>query len=202
MCGKAKSKITPSDIMDIVKNLEMMDESNLNEDKYCEDETLLDNYDCITPGKTMYVAFIDHNTDNLEIEEMRWGLNGYGGYSSGFVFNTKSESFLTKKTLSRFKNNRAIIVVNGFYEKYKKEGQTSDDEYFVTNKSNQFIIPVLYQKTEYGKKLFTILTKKASDKIDEIHDRQPLILKKKYIQFWLKYNKFKTDDVIKLLLNY
>lgn len=188
MCGKAKSDATPAYILRIIKNIEMTEKMNLNEEKYSEDESMLEEFDNITPGKSMFVAYIEKKTNELIIEKMRWGLNGYGGVN-GFVFNTKLESLINKKTLSRFHKNRAIIVINGFYENKKIDGKKGDEDFFITNKNNQMILPVLYDRREKsGRKLFTIITRDASEKIEDIHERQPVILKKKQIASWLMPN--------------
>lgn len=200
MCGKAKSKITPAEIVEFLKNLDIMEEEELNGEKYYENNTILDIYDNIIPGNTIYAAYLDKNSGFLEIEEMKWGLNSYGGQSNDFIFNTRSESFLDKKTLSIFKNNRAIIFINGFYEKYKIDNKKTKNEYFITNKKELLIIPVIYQTTQIGKKLFTILTKNASKNIDEIHNRQPVILKDKFVELWLKINEYDTYNALKLSL--
>ena len=201
MCGKANSKVTPAEIVNLMRELGIVEEDELNYDKYSDDNSIVEKYDEITPGKTMYVAYLDHDTNHFIVDEMRWGINSFGGQSTGFIFNTKSESILEKNTLSSFKNNRAFIIVNGFYEKQKKDGKV-ENELYITNNNNQIIMPVIYKKNEWGKHFFTILTKKASNKIDEFHERQPIILKKKYMKFWLKYDKFKTKDVLKLIVEH
>ncbi len=206
MCGKAKSNISPAKIAEIIKNVK--DEIE-NENKYNADLNIseysdkpLDIFDNITPGMFMYVAYINPETKNLEIEEMQWGFKGYGKGVGGIIFNARFESVVGSKTFQTLLNeNRAILIINGYYENYKIDEKRTKDNYYITNKDELLILPVLYKYQNYGHKLFTILTKKASSCINSVHGRQPVILKKQNLTSWLNvcnYNKF---DAIDLLIN-
>ena len=202
MCGKAKSKISPSKIADIIKSVQEEEENiNLSSEGNILNDEPLEKFDNIVPGMHMYVAYIDPITNYLEIEEMQWGFKGYGKGVGGIIFNTRFESIIEKKTFSNLmEKNRAIVIINGYYENYKIDNKSTKDNYYITNKDEMLILPALYRHQNYGIKLFTILTKEASSGIKSIHKRQPLILKKNKIISWLNTNKNDKFDAIDLLI--
>ncbi len=202
MCGKAKSNISASKIAQIINRVQLEESNgvgNMNDTTHFSDEPLT-NCDNIIPGMTMYVAYIDNENNKLNIEEMRWGFYGYGANSRGFIFNTRCESLIGKKTLSYLINaNRGLVIINGYYENKKFDSKITKDNYYITNQEEMLILPVLYKSQDCGKKLFTILTKEASMNIKSIHGRQPVILKKNYVNHWLNINVYDKYHALEAL---
>lgn len=188
MCGKAKSSATPSRIAQIINDVLAEEQSTttsteniaINED-YMNNNQTLDVVDNIIPGQNMYVAYISED-NNLLIEEMKWGLYGFGS-STGITFNTRIETLVKNRFSRKNSVKHAIVVIDGYYEN-QKEKNTVKNKYFITNKTRTMVVPVLFEVPPYGLNVFTIVTK-AKNTVGAIHDRQPVTLNDKLILEWL-----------------
>ena len=181
MCGKAKSSTTPSRIETIINNVI----NNVSRTVVNCDNTPLDKPDNIVPGNMMHVAHIDDN--ELHISQMKWGLIGYAGNFNRYTFNTRLE---TAKKIKNGKQKRAIIFIDGYYESKaidskKPKTAKNRETYFITNKQNMLIVPVFYSVYKDGSMNFTILTKASDENIEDIHERQPVVLNEKTTSIWL-----------------
>jgi len=98
------------------------------------------------------------------------------------LFNTRFESVQEKKTFqSAFKNNRCIIPISGWYE-WKRDGDNKIPFYF----SNNFTLYAagLFWTRSSGEIETSIITREASNNLNVIHNRSPLLLNEDEITIW------------------
>jgi len=137
-----------------------------------------------------------------KISLLIWGLIPYWvrDVSSAFeirkkTFNARIESIKSKPSFKNLiRNNRCLIVVDGFYEWHDDHGKKFP--YFITHKKQEvFALAGLYDRwinPENGVilKTFTIITTKANSLLEKIHNtkkRMPIILDNHQMQsLWLE----------------
>ena len=98
------------------------------------------------------------------------------------LFNTRFESVQEKKTFqSAFKNNRCIIPISGWYE-WKRDGDNKIPFYF----SNNLTLHAagLFWTRSSGEIETSIITREASNNLNVVHNRSPLLLNEDEITIW------------------
>lgn len=118
------------------------------------------------------------------VEAMTWGFPHFKG--SGVIINARCETAherpMFRKHLS---TKRCLIPSTGFFEWSKKDPKNKTKYLFQLPDT-----PVLYMAGIYnefnGEKRFVILTTKANDSINDIHDRMPVIVQKEHFEDWLQ----------------
>lgn len=130
MCGRARSTATPARITSIINrvlaqyggnrniietcnNVQSDTNLNANVDSICN--LPIDINDHIVPGMSMFVAYLGYSNE-LIIEEMKWGLYGFAG-KPGITFNSRLENIGSNYLAKTMNSNRAIIIIDGYYEK-------------------------------------------------------------------------------------
>ncbi len=125
--------------------------------------------------------------DNKKIGLMNWGFQP--SYTNNLIINARSET-VHKKNLFKesFHRRRCIIPANGFYEWEEKDGAKIKQFIELKNDSIISLAGIFNQfKIDGEEKLsFCILTKDAPQELMNIHDRVPVIIKKKFEDNWLK----------------
>jgi putative SOS response-associated peptidase YedK len=205
MCGKARSTTTPSKIKSIIKNamIKYNSENTTSQENTLQENTLQENLntytmlqetDNIVPGMSMYVAYYN-NANKLIIEEMKWGLYGFAGKSSGITFNSRIENIKSNFMSKKIQFNRGIIIIDGFYEKLNKTLN------YITNEHNCIVVPVLFDIPSYGLNVFTLLTKPADENIQHIHTRQPVVLDELNLYKWMNMIEYDKKIIINNISN-
>ena len=98
------------------------------------------------------------------------------------LFNTRFESVQEKKTFqSAFKNNRCIIPISGWYE-WKRDGDNKIPFYFSHNLT--LYAAGLFWKRSSGEIETSIITREASNNLNYVHNRSPLLLNEDEITIW------------------
>lgn len=146
----------------------------------------------IAPGQTSLV--ITRNSPN-KAEHMRWGLipPWAKDISIGYkMINARSESILEKPAYKNsFKTKRCLIPFNCFYE-WATVGKVKTPFLFHDKDNKYLSFAGLYDIAHDGDgkeiKSFTIITTKANESMNGIHERMPVILSPKEEEIWLDHD--------------
>jgi putative SOS response-associated peptidase YedK len=129
----------------------------------------------------IYSTDLNKNTvnANYSLEAMKWGTRTRDNF---FVINARSETI----PFTSFKNfKRCVLMIQGYYE-WKQEKTTSQPYYIHLKETNYMLLAGLYKTTfdkdGFEEKEMVILTKSASEQIDFIHNRMPIILTEESIE--------------------
>lgn len=120
---------------------------------------------------------------------MKWGFKPEWFKKSGGIINARSETIDEKPMFKEaFRKSRCLIPASGFYEWAVVEKEKTP--YFIHLKKQPFFaFAGIYDhhKDAGGKDhySFAILTTKANKTVGKIHDRMPVILRKKDHDVWL-----------------
>ena len=141
---------------------------------------------------------------------MRWGLVPFWAKepSIGYkMINAKSETLTEKPSFRKpFKEKRCLVLADGFYEWEKTDKKNKVPYRFVLKNRQPFAFAGLWDvwKTPEGDTLlsFTIITTRANELMERIHDRMPVILNEKDEAKWLDPEFKDTDKLSSLLQPY
>ncbi len=141
---------------------------------------------------------VGRNSPDFVIHAVRWGFPTANGK---LVFNARSETIASKPMFSvPFSTRRCLIRVRGFYEWSQPLDGKKKLKYTIAaiNEDYLFLAGVYwFFKNIDGVNIpyFTILTTQAGEKLNEIHDRMPVIVEPDLQKIWLydhKNNKMLT----------
>jgi putative SOS response-associated peptidase YedK len=168
-----------------------------------DDEGFQPNYN-VAPTHNMPVV-----GQNLEgkrtIQRFRWGLLPFWakdtkvGYS---MINARAESVDTKRSFKPyFKKYRCLVPASGFYEWKGKKGNKTPYLIHPTHEP-VFAFAGLYSVWKSGDEkvpTYTIITTDANKKMEQLHDRMPVMLLKEEWDRWLDPDNNDTDALKELL---
>ena len=77
------------------------------------------------------------------------------------------------------KLHRCVVVADGFYE-WKRDGKVKTPFYFLREDKKMIFIAGIFEGNQ-----FWLITEKAAENVNEIHQRQPVILNEKDINNYL-----------------
>jgi len=134
---------------------------------------------------------ISSNAGLVSCSKMSWGFDLKG---SAKVFNARLETLLEKW---RFKKSaqsmRCLVPATGWYEWTKADDGGKDPHYFSSSKTELLALGGLYEIAADGPR-FTIITRPATEKLQHIHKRMPLVLPKKAWDLWLNPDETNVAD--------
>lgn len=133
------------------------------------------------------VPVIIEKDRNITVELFTWGFQKYD--KKGLIINARAET-LTEKRIFKdcLYERRCIIPARGFYE-----WDSSKIKFKFTQDNHQ----ILYMAGLYDEeKRVVIITTKANESMQPIHDRMPLILTEELMKSWLLEDK-KVEEIIK-----
>jgi len=148
----------------------------------------------VAPGQIIPIVMIVNKKKILE--PVKWGLVPFWakdpkiGYR---MINTRAETISEKPSFkAAFKYRRCLIPANGFYEWKKPEKQP----YFIHLKDRElFTFAGIWEEWHHpdGSSVRTcsIITTEPNQKMQEIHNRMPVILSREDEEKWLKKNEKK-----------
>lgn len=147
----------------------------------------------IAPEQNVY-AVRDNLSRNLEL--MRWGLVPFWAKDPSIgsrMINARSETLMEKPSFKQsFAKRRCLIATNGFYEWKRFEDKTPSQPYYFQKQDRKAFFFAglwdLWKDREKGTELIscTIITCKANELLQEIHERMPVILTPELGREWLK----------------
>ena len=150
--------------------------------------------------KPRYNIAPSQNSPTLVVKEdrrvlvmMRWGLVPFWAKEASIgykMINAKSETLTEKPSFRKpFKEKRCLVLADGFYEWEKTDKKNKVPYRFVLKNRQPFAFAGLWDvwKTPEGDTLlsFTIITTRANELMERIHDRMPVILNEKDEAKWL-----------------
>jgi len=119
-------------------------------------------------------------TIDKEINYMKWGFTPYWADKPFNLINARSETLQTKPS---FKNSsRCVIPADGWFE--WKDGKGKKEPYFFHTEGSYFFFAGVYggYRGEVG---CVVVTTEAVNKLNNIHNRMPYIIDKKFYNDWL-----------------
>jgi len=167
--------------------------------------------------KPRYNIAPSQNSPTLVVKEdrrvlvmMRWGLVPFWAKEASIgykIINAKSETLTEKPSFRKpFKEKRCLVLADGFYEWEKTDKKNKAPYRFVLKNRQPFAFAGLWDvwKTPEGDTLlsFTIITTRANELMERIHDRMPVILNEKDEAKWLDPEFKDTDKLSSLLQPY
>ena len=104
------------------------------------------------------------------------------------LINARLETLMEKVSIKKLiQTSRCIVVADGYYE-WKRDGKEKVPYYFIKTNSSLMFFAAIHQNNQ-----FCIITREATDKIKEVHHREPLILDEEQISNYLDVKKEGTD---------
>ena len=140
---------------------------------------------------------------------MRWGLVPSWAKDMKIgnrLINARSESLSTRPAFrAAFKRRRCLVPATGFYE--WKASESGKVPYYVHLKDNSmFALAGLYEhwKPPEGQTIrtFTIVTTRSNELSVEIHNRMPVILRRKDEQKWISDGVLEDQDLERIFEPY
>ncbi|MFA6064901.1 MAG: SOS response-associated peptidase [archaeon] len=134
-------------------------------------------------------ANVIQKTDKVVMDKFEWGYE----IGARKVINTRLDS-LKEKTIfhDSFKNRRVLVPASGYFE-WKQAG-TRKVPYYFHPKEGYFGLAGIYDKENR----FSIITTNADKKIESIHERMPVIVKREDYSKWLD-QKTDVKDLLSIL---
>lgn len=113
-----------------------------------------------------------------DVTAFKWGFPNFA--KKGVIINARSETIDEKRMFkTAFHERRCVVPSTGFYE-----WQGKDKYYFTLPDTSTLYMAGIY--TEFAdENCFVILTTKANNSMENIHDRMPIVLAKDMIQDWI-----------------
>ena len=147
-----------------------------------------DNYNA---HPTQKLPIIKSYTNGKTLENYDWGLvPSWAAGKKDFkpLINARLETLMEKVSFKKLiQTSRCLVVADGYYE-WKRENKEKTPYYFTRLDSALFFFAAIYQNNQ-----FCIITREATDKIKEIHHREPLILSEGIISDYLNVKKEGVD---------
>ena len=159
------------------------------------DEWRMDNYlpsYNIAPSEVSPILINENNS--RVVKAMRWGIKPISSRNMNLLSNIINARYETISTKASFRNlikkNRCIVVADGYFEWRKSQEKKSP---YYLHDSNKKIMALAGLWTSIESKngkvdSYVIVTTQASQHIEHIHDRMPLIIDNDKIDIWLDIN--------------
>jgi putative SOS response-associated peptidase YedK len=147
-----------------------------------------DNYNA---HPTQKLPIIKSYTNGKTLENCNWGLvPSWATDKKDFrpLINARLETLMEKVSFKKLiQTSRCLVVADGYYE-WKRENKEKTPYYFTRSDNSLIFFAAIHQNNQ-----FCIITREATDKIKEIHHREPLILNEGQISNFLDIKKEGTD---------
>ena len=121
-------------------------------------------------------------TNGNTLENLKWGMVPAWSKKKEFrpLINARLETIDEKISFKKLiKLTRCIAVADGFYE-WKREEKYKVPYYFLREDKKIMYIAAIYENNE-----FCLITEQASNNVNEIHQRQPVIINENDINRYL-----------------
>lgn len=148
------------------------------------------------------------DSDNRSAQYLRWGLipfwsDGPDHFSSDLI-NARAETVAEKPAFRKqLYSQRCVVPINGFYE-WKETGDGKQPYWIYPSSTDFFGLAGLWDawsddesdKTVHS---FTIITTDANEKMNDLHDRMPVILSENEYDTWLDTDEDDLETLEQLL---
>ncbi len=161
----------------------------------------------ISPGQNVNII-LSYKLENYLLES-NWGYTfiNSNNQNKQIVINSRIETINSKLLFKdSFLKRKCIIPANGYFEWSQKEGEKKP--YFIKLGDGELIyFAGVWRKEKYNddkRRVFSIITKAANKKINEIHNRMPVVLNANNAQDYLetKDNNLIFDNFEDIDLNF
>ena len=161
----------------------------------------------ISPGQNVNII-LSYKLENYLLES-NWGYTfiNSNNQNKQIVINSRIETINSKLLFKdSFLKRKCIIPANGYFEWSQKEGEKKP--YFIKLGDGELIyFAGVWRKEKYNddkRRVFSIITKAANKKINEIHHRMPVVLNANNAQDYLetKDNNLIFDNFEDVDLNF
>ena len=161
----------------------------------------------ISPGQNVNII-LSYKLENYLLES-NWGYTfiNSNNQNKQIVINSRIETINSKLLFKdSFLKRKCIIPANGYFEWSQKEGQKKP--YLIKLGDGELIyFAGVWRKEKYNddkRRVFSIITKAANKKINEIHHRMPVVLNANNAQDYLetKDNNLIFDNFEDVDLNF
>ena len=161
----------------------------------------------ISPGQNVKII-LSYKLENYLLES-NWGYTFINSNTQNkqMVINSRIETINSKLLFKdSFLKRKCIIPANGYFEWSQKEGKKKP--YLIQLGDGELIyFAGVWRKEKYNddkRRVFSIITKAANKKINEIHHRMPVVLNANDAQDYLetKYNDLIFDNFEDVDLNF
>ena len=161
----------------------------------------------ISPGQNVKII-LSYKLENYLLES-NWGYTFINSNTQNkqMVINSRIETINSKLLFKdSFLKRKCIIPANGYFEWSKKEGEKKP--YLIKLGDGELIyFAGVWRKEKYNddkRRVFSIITKAANKKINEIHHRMPVVLNANNAQDYLetKDNNLIFDNFEDVDLNF
>ena len=161
----------------------------------------------ISPGQNVNII-LSYKLENYLLES-NWGYTfiNRNTQNKQMVINSRIETINSKLLFKEsFLKRKCIIPANGYFEWSQKEGEKKP--YLIQLGDGELIyFAGVWRKEKYNddkRRVFSIITKPANKKINEIHHRMPLVLNANNAQDYLetKDNNLIFDNFEDIDLNF
>ncbi len=157
-----------------------------------EVKSLSANYN-VTPSSQ--VPIVRSIAQKRTLSHAHWGLIPFWAKDKKIAYkmiNARAETVCGKPAFKHaFRQNRCLVVANGFYEWQNLDGQKTKQPYLITiQDQNVFAFAGIWEvwiDPNNGMKIYScvIVTTKANKKMAQIHERMPVILAPYEYEKWL-----------------
>ena len=140
-----------------------------------------DNFNCSPGGK---YPVVKSATNGKYLEMTTWGIRpSWAKDDFKSLHNARLEGIETKISFKKLiLNSRAIIPCSGYYE-WKKNENKKIPYYFTRTDDQDIFLAGIHENGQ-----FTVITREANEQNREIHNRQPVIIKKSQINNYFNLN--------------
>ena len=131
---------------------------------------------------TQNLPVVKKYTNGNTLELLKWGIVPSWSKQKDFkpLINARLETIDEKISFKKhIKIHRCVAVADGFYE-WKRDGKEKVPFYFLRDDKKMMFIAGIFSDNQ-----FCLITEQASQNINEIHHRQPVILNEKDINNYL-----------------
>ena len=121
-------------------------------------------------------------TNGNTLEKMKWGIVPSWSKNKDFkpLINARLETINEKVSFKKLiKLSRCVALADGFYE-WKREEKNKTPYYFLRKDKKNIYFAGIHANNE-----FCLITEQASENVNRIHHRQPVILNEKDINRYL-----------------
>ena len=170
MCGRYYIEISDEELREIAGEVEKKSR------EYPGQMTLK------TSGEIFPTDIVPVQTGAKQFLPMKWGFIGLDGNP---VINARSETALQKPMFQRaMRENRCLIPASGYYE-WQRDGNKRIKYRFYIPNEPMYLAGCYRQELDDPFRNFVILTRRAANGLEAIHDRMPVIIPPKYTETWL-----------------
>ncbi len=116
------------------------------------------------------------------LENLKWGIIPSWSKNKDFkpLINARLETINEKVSFKKLiKISRCVVLADGFYE-WKREEKIKAPYYFLRKDKKSIYFAGIFENNE-----FCLITEQASENVNQIHHRQPVILNEKDVNTYL-----------------